>query len=68
MNYSETELTIRDGLLELKGFPHGFVGQELKWWNILSDLSSSEPSDMQLPVWARRRTNLRIAKPPKAFW
>ena len=33
VNYSETKLPIRDGLLKLKDFPTDWVGQELKSWN-----------------------------------
>jgi hypothetical protein len=30
MNYSETKLPIRDGLLKLKDFPHGFGGSGIE--------------------------------------
>jgi hypothetical protein len=36
VNYNETKLPIRDGLLKLKDFPHGFGGQELKWRNSIA--------------------------------
>jgi hypothetical protein len=30
VNYSETKLPIRDGLLKLKDFPHGFGGSGIE--------------------------------------
>jgi hypothetical protein len=35
VNYSETKLSIWDGLLKLRTFPTDFVGQGLKWRNSL---------------------------------
>ena len=37
MNYSETKLPIRDVLLELKDFPHGFGGSGIEVAERLSD-------------------------------